>query len=56
MLYVKPAPVGLVTIKLPVGVEQVGCVTEPTGVETIGLIVADALPDTQPPALLAVTL
>ena len=56
MLYVKPEPVGLVTIKLPVGVEQVGCVKDTTGVVTEGLIVP-VVPDAarQPPALFTVT-
>lgn len=55
MLYVKPEPVGDVTIEPPVGVAQVGCVSDKTGVDTMGFIVAEVPDgDKQPPALLAV--
>ena len=52
----KPEPVGEVTIDPPVGVEQVGCVKDTTGVDTVGLIVP-FVPDAarQPLALFTVT-
>jgi len=52
-----PAPVGAVTVIVPVDTTHVGCVTETVGAEGIGLalIVALVPNDVQPFVFLAVT-
>jgi hypothetical protein len=55
MLYVIPAPVGVVTVIVPVDVTQLGCVTLATGVARKSLTVRLRIAvESQPTALVVV--
>ena len=59
MLYVKPVPVGAVTVIAPVAVVQVGCVNDNVGAESEAdgaLITAAVAAEVQPELFLTVTL